>query len=85
MHREHNLQFPIHFQQRVENESKSLFVIHIGRTMQGDEGVSVGQVVQVRFHRLGQKPYQRVDHDIADAVYLAFGNTFMAEILVRFG
>src|SRR5438552_18205537 len=74
--------------QRLENALQNYAVVDIGRTMQGDQRISLGialgkalgKPVSVLTPRRGQKPHERIDHHVADAEDSFGWNSFFLKI-----
>jgi len=83
MYREYYAQVQANFEQRVENALEDAAVIHIGGTVQSDEGVAIGQPVHLALESLGQKPYQGIDHDVAHTIDFGARDALAAKISIR--
>ena len=68
--------------QRLENALQNYAVVDIGRTMQGDQCIALGKPVSVLTLRRGQKPHERINHNVADAEDSFGGNSFFLKINV---
>jgi hypothetical protein len=68
--------------QRLENALQNFAVVDIGRTMQGGQCIALGKPVSVLTLSRGQKPHERINHNVADAEDSFGGNSFFLKINV---
>src|ERR1700720_3714798 len=68
--------------QRLENALQNYAVVDIGRTVQGDQCIALGKPVSVLTLRRGQKPHERINHNVADAEDSFGRNSFFLKINV---
>ena len=75
-------QIPVHFEQRLQDPLQRRTIVDVGRTVQRDQGIALGQIISARLLRQRQQAHQRIDHDVADAEDLLRRNSLSPKILV---
>src|SRR6266550_2684668 len=69
-------------EQGLQALSENTSVVHIGRTMEGDERKAFRQPIHLLSLGYGQEPDQRIDHYVSHIVNLSWRDSFTPQVNV---